>query len=410
MNGWAGSSAIPSGRLRTLAWATLANSFGMGLWTAGSALFLTRGVGLSARSVGSGLTIAALIGLTASVPLGGLADRFDPRRLRALLQFLQAAVAASYLAVHSVTTFIVVAVLDALLACGNLAVRAALVAAVAGPHGRVRAFATLRAVANIGIGAGAAVAALALAANTREAYGLLALGNAVTYLMSAVLVLRLPAMPPAPAPDVGLRNVPGRALRDWRFLVASAASGVISLYSVVLTLIIPLWIVARTAASPAVVSAVLLTNTALTVLLAVRMSRGVTTAVAAGRTVRRAGLTLAVAMLLYAGTAHLGIGFAVALLLLATVVYTMGDLWHSVGATGIAYGLAAPTAIGEYQGVDQLLTGFVRAVGPALLTVLILDGGAAGWAATAALLAGAGLLTPRLTAWASRGRGTASAD
>jgi MFS family permease len=406
MNWWAGACPIPPpGRLRTLAWATLANTFGMGLWTAGSALFLTRSVGLSARSVGQGLTIAALIGLTASVPLGRLADRYDPRRLRAFLQFLQAAVAASYLTVHSFAGFVVVAVLDALLVCGNLAVRAALVAAVAGPQGRVHAFATLRAMANIGIGVGAALAGLALVGNTHTAYDLLVLGNAVTYLLSAVLVLRLPALPPGPARARGLPALPRRAVRDLRFLAASTASGVISLHSVVLTLIIPLWVVSRTAAPPAVVSAVLVTNTVLTVLLAVRMSHGVTTAIAAGRTVRLAGLTLAAAMSLYAVTANLSKGYTIALLVFATVLYTIGDLWHSVGAAGIAYSLAAPNAIGVYQGVDQLVTGSVRAAGPALLTGLILDGGVAGWAVTAAVFAVTGLLTPRLTAWASRDRG-----
>jgi hypothetical protein len=357
---------------------------------------------LSAASVGQGLTIAGLIGLTATVPLGRLADRYDPRTLRSFLQFLQAAVAASYLTVHSFAGFIVVAVLDALLVSGNLAVRAALVAAVAGPQGRVHAFATLRAVANVGVAAGAALAALALAANTRAEYDLLVLGNAGTYVISAVLVRRLPVRSAASGPTIAAPARPGRALRDFRFLAASGTAAVISLHSVVLTLVIPLWVVSRTAAPAATVSAVLVTNTVLTVLLAVRMSRGVTTAIAAGRTLRRAGLLLAATMLLYAATAGLSVGFAVALLLFATAAYTIGDLWHSVGAAGVAYSLAAPDAIGEYQGVDQLLNGFVRATGPVLLTLLIIDGGTGGWVAIAALFAVTGLLLPGLTAWAAR--------
>lgn len=68
--------------MRTLAWATLVNTVGMGLWSAGAVLFLTRNAGLSPESVGLGLTIAALVGLSASVPLGNLADRWDPRSLR----------------------------------------------------------------------------------------------------------------------------------------------------------------------------------------------------------------------------------------------------------------------------------------------------------------------------------------
>ena len=76
---WRSLSPLPPpGRLRTLSLATLANTIGTGLWVTGAALFLTRAVGLTPTEVGLGLTLAGLVGLTASVPLGGLADRRDP--------------------------------------------------------------------------------------------------------------------------------------------------------------------------------------------------------------------------------------------------------------------------------------------------------------------------------------------
>ncbi|MGB2569099.1 MFS transporter [Micromonospora citrea] len=178
--GW--SPLPPPGRLRTLALATLVNTVGSGLWLTGAALYLTRDVGLDATSVGLALTVAGLVGLVAAVPLGALADRRDPRTLRALLQLLQTGVAAGYLLVDSFATLLAVAVADALLTSGNLAVRAALVAAVGGPEGRVHAFATLRAVANLGIAVGAGLAGAALAADTHLAYQLLVAGNATTYL------------------------------------------------------------------------------------------------------------------------------------------------------------------------------------------------------------------------------------
>ncbi|MBO4206745.1 MFS transporter [Micromonospora echinofusca] len=405
MSRWSTISPIPpAGDLRTLSWATLTNTLGSGLWLAGSALYLTRGVGLSAPAVGVALTVGALVGLTASLPFGRLADRYDPRTLRAALQITQAAVAAAYLLVGSVTTLIVVAVLDALLTAGNLAVRAALVAVVAGPRDRVTAFATLRAVANLGIGVGAAAAGVALTVDTLLAYQFLVIGNASTYAISALLVLRLPRTSRPSTLTTPRRSLLGPALRDLPFLAVSTASAVLTLHHVVLTLIIPLWVVSHTSAPAGVVSAILVTNTVLTVLLAVRLSRAVDTATTAARTVRRAGLVLAVAMLLYATSGHLPAVAATALLLLTTVVYTIGDLWHSVSGARLAYDLADPDAIGEYQGVDQLLSGTVRAAGPALLTLLILTGGVAGWAATAALLAVAGLLTPRIAAWALRTR------
>ncbi|MEU5788875.1 MFS transporter [Micromonospora purpureochromogenes] len=387
----------PPGRLRTLALATLANTVGSGLWLAGAPLYLTRDVGLSPASVGLGLTLAGLLGLTAAVPLGGLADRRDPRTLRALLQLLQAAVAGAYLLVASFPAFLVVAVLDALLTAGNLAVRAALVAAVGGPEGRVPAFATLRAVANLGIALGAGLAGFALAADTHLAYQVLVVGNATTYLVSAALLMRLPGYPPPAAAARPATSGRTRALRDLPFLAVSGASAVLALHATVLTLIVPLWTVSRTGAPPAVVSAVLLVNTSLTVLLAVRLARGADTAVPAAAAMRRAGLVLAVAMLLYAATTGVPTGPAIGLLLLATAVYTIGDLWHGSAGAGLAYGLAAPDSIGAYQGVDGLLAGLARAVGPALLTWAVLDGGVAGWCALALLFALVGLGVPALT-------------
>ncbi|MEH1166147.1 MFS transporter [Micromonospora sp. CPCC 205539] len=383
-----------TGRLRTLALATLANTVGTGLWVAGSALYLTRAVGLSPAQVGLGLTLAGLVGLTASVPLGALADRRDPRALRAVLQLMQAGVAAAYLLVDSFPVFLLVATLDALLIAGNLAVRAALVAAVAGPEGRVHAFATLRAVANLGIAVGAGLAGFALVADTGWAYRLLVLGNVTTYLLSAALIMRLPAYPPVRRPGP---QRPGRALRDGPFLAVGAASATLSLHSVVLALVVPLWLAARTDVPLVTVSAVLLVNTVLTVALAVRLSRGARHAGPAATTMRRAGLLLAVAMLLYPATAGLPTPLAIGLLLAATVVYTVGDLLHGSASAALAYDLAAPHALGAYQGVDGLLAGLARAAGPALLTWAVLDGGTVGWVALAGVLALTGLAVPALT-------------
>ncbi|MCP3781987.1 MFS transporter [Micromonospora sp. A3M-1-15] len=394
----------PPGALRTLSLATLANTVGSGLWLAGGALYLTRDVGLSPAAVGAGLTAAWLVGLTASVPLGALADRRDPRTLRAAIQLGQAVAAAAYLLVGSVPAFLAVAILETLLASGNLAVRAALVAAVAGPRGRVHAFATLRAVANLGIAVGAALAGFALAVDTHRAYQVLVVGNAATYLLSAALLMRLPAHPPAARAPAAGRPRRARALRDGRFLAVSGASAVLALHLTVLTLIVPLWTVTRAGAPPPVVSAVLLTNTVLTVLLAVRLSRGADTAAPAARKLRRAGLVLAAATPLYAATAGLPTVAAVVLLLVATAVWTFGDLWHGAAGAGLAYDLAPPDAIGAYQGADGLLAGLARAVGPALLTLLVLDGGVPGWLALGALFAAVGLAAPALTRWALANR------
>ncbi|MBV1856182.1 MFS transporter [Catellatospora tritici] len=392
----------PPGHLRTAAYATLANTVGTGLWAAGAAIYLTRSAGLSVAAVGAGLSVAALVGLTASVPLGHLADRRDPRALRAALQLAQAVVGLAFLLVDSLATFLVVAVLESLLTVGNLAVRAALVAVVAGPEGRVHAFAALRAVANVGIGVGAALAAFALAADTSTGYRLLVAGNAVTYLVSAGLLMRLPAFPP-PEAGAGARDQPARAaLRAPRFLAVTGAAAAMGVHRVALKLIVPLWIAIRTDAPRTVISLVLVWHTVLSVLLAVRLGRGVRSPGAAARMTRRGGLLIAAGLLGYAATAGLGVPATIVLLLGATTVHTIGDLWHGNGSTGLAYELAPPTAVGQYQGAFLLLTGLTNAVGPALLTVSLLRPDSRwGWYALAATVAATGLAVPPLTRWAA---------
>lgn len=388
------SPALPTGHLRTLSYATFANTVGSGLWTAGSALYLTRGVGLPVVSVGVGLSVAGVVGLAASIPLGQLADRRDPRSVRAVLQGLQAAVAAACLLVDAFSVFLCVAVLDALLRAENLSVRAALVAAVGGPHGRVRAFATLRAVASAGIGLGACLAAVALVADTRWAYVSLMLGNCASYLISAGLLMRLPAFSPGDTPR---SDGPAKAFRDRPFLAVSAMSAVLSVHHVVLVLVVPLWIVSRTHAPRWAVAVVLVTNTVLTVVLSVRLGRGVDTAGPAARALRRSGMVLAVAMVLFAATENLPARPALGLLMIATAVYTVGDLLHATAAAGVSYDLAAPGALGQYQGASVLLTGLAEAVAPAVLVALIVDGGGLPqWTGLGVLFVCAGLVAPTL--------------
>src|SRR5262249_58689599 len=75
----AGATLVPGQRVgRWLALAALIDSTGTGLFMTGSAIYFTRVVGLSAAQVGLGLSVAGLVGLLGSVPIGVLGDRFGP--------------------------------------------------------------------------------------------------------------------------------------------------------------------------------------------------------------------------------------------------------------------------------------------------------------------------------------------
>lgn len=390
---------LPAGDLRTLAAATFANTFGSGLWMAVDALFLTRDVGLPAQQVGLGFSVGGLVGLAAAVPVGSLADRYDPRTVRAVLQVLQAVVVLGYVFVHSFAAFLVIVVVGTTIATGNLAARASLVAAVAGPGGRVRAFATLRAVASVGIGLGAAAASPVLVLDTRPAYVTAVVADAVTFAASAVLLMRLPSFTPREGAAERRR---AEALRDRPFVAVTVAMSAMSMSRLVLSLAVPIWIANHTAAPRVVVSFVVMTNTVLSVLLSVRLSRGAETAGPAARLVQRSGWILAVGMVAFSFASGVPSPGAIALLLVGAFVFTLGELLNSNATSGLSYALSDPARMGQYQGVGTLATGLAETVGPLFLTAALIGGGRIGWWLVGLLFVGVGAAVPILTGWALR--------
>jgi hypothetical protein len=162
----------------------------------------------------------------------------------------------------------------------------------------------------------------------------------------------------------------------------------------------PLWVIGHTKAPRWLISPMLLTNTALIVLFQVRFSRSAKTPVGGSRAVRRAGVVLGVAMVLYSLASGVGETAAVITLLVAVVAHTVGELLQSAGAFGISYGLATESKLGEYLGVYGLGFGVCRAVAPGVLAATCLAHGSIGWMFLAGAVVLSGLATPPLVHWA----------
>ena len=171
---------------------TLVNTAGDGLYIAGSALFFTKGLGLPVAQVGLGLTLAGVLGLTAGIPLGRLADRRGARDILIAIQLIQAVAIASYVLVgRSLGAFVLVATICIAGMQGADAAKGALVGrlATADP---VSLRALLQSVSNVGISVGTVLAGFALAAGTHLAYESLMLGDAASFLAGALLLLAVP--------------------------------------------------------------------------------------------------------------------------------------------------------------------------------------------------------------------------
>jgi predicted MFS family arabinose efflux permease len=208
------------GPVRTFAVVTLVNTVGNGLLATAAVLYFTHVVGLSGGQVGVGLTLAGGLGLLVGIPLGHLADRRGPREVLLALLVAEAFATAAYVLVDSYAAFLIAAAFVVTLDRGSSAVRQGLIAQVLDPAQRVRGRAALRSVTNVGFAVGSTVAGIAIAIDTRAAYDLLIVGDALTFLAAAALLLRLPHVAPAPprGDDDGPRLI---VLRDRPYLLVT---------------------------------------------------------------------------------------------------------------------------------------------------------------------------------------------
>jgi MFS family permease len=390
---------------RVLAVSTFVNRFGTGLFLTVSAIYFTRSVGLSVAQLAAALTIAALVRLVVSAPLGHLADRVGPREVKVVATCLEGLVVIPLVFVHSFAGLVTVLVLQALTDAAAHGAHGALVANAVPREARVRTQAYLRSMTNLGMMLGAACAGVALHLDTARAYQAAILTDAGTFLVAGLIVLRIPRLTPIPAPASGPRLV---ALRDRPYLAVAALDGVLAIQYGLLEVAVPLWVVQRTGAPRWIVSVLMVVNTVAVVLFQVRASRNVRTVGDAARAERRAGILLAAGCVVFALAEGPKALAAAAVLVLAAVVHVSGELFQAAGSWGLGFGLAPAHAQGQYQSVFGMGYSFALLVGPALTTALAVEGGLPGWIVLGVMFAVAGAAMPPLARWAERTRTAAA--
>ncbi|MGW7583892.1 MFS transporter [Kitasatospora sp. NPDC054768] len=396
----------PAGPQRTLAAAQLAAAVGDGAYYTCSALYFTRVVGMSPTALGLGLTLAWALGSVAGVPLGHLADRRGPRRTSVALALGTAAVVAAFLVIRSYPLFLLAVCLYATAQSGLTAARQALVAALVPPAQRTSLLAHIQSTLNGGLAVGAAIGGIALSVGTRAAYLSAFAVTAFGFLLSALVLRRLPEAPaPAGPSDAGPRLA---VLRDRRYAAVTAVNAVLLLRMPLLSLIIPLWIAARAPGIGWLGSALFVLNTLAVLAFQVRAARGITGLDPAARAVRSAGLLLLGSCAVFGLSAlDVPVWAVGALLVAASVLQVAGEMKQSAGSWQIAFDLAPAGRIGQYQGFFGTGVAVARTLGPLLLTTLLLDGGLAGWLVLGGVFLAAGYAMGPVARWAARDRGPA---
>ncbi|MEV6526744.1 MFS transporter [Longispora sp. NPDC051575] len=407
--GTVGPAAPPAARVgspaRTLALAQLTNSLGDGAFYVCSALYFARVVGLSPTQIGFGLTLGWAVGAVAGVPLGHLADRRGPRGTAILLAVATAVAVSAFLVVRSFPLFVLAACVYACCQCGLTAARQALLAGLVDPAQRTRVRAALQSTVNAGLAVGAALGGIALYLDTPRAYLTVFAVDAVSFLLAALVLRRLPAVDAVPA---GASGEPRLAvLRDRPYALITLLNTVLLLYMPLFSLVIPLWIVQRTEAPRWLVSALLVVNTVSVVLFQVRVARRVTDLRSAARLIRWAGAVMLVSCAVFALSGDgRGKWTSAAILLVAAGLQVVGEMMQASGAWEISFGLAPDGKQGQYQGFFGTGTAVARMLGPLLLTTLVIGWGAPGWLVLGGLFLGAACAVGPAVRWAERDRAT----
>jgi MFS family permease len=379
--------APPPGVARALTVRSIVYAVGMGVFQAGSAVFFTRYLGLTATQVGVALSVAGALTVLGSVPIGSAVDRFGSRRTWLVAGLVEAAAFASYPLARGFAAFLAVACLIALADLTTSVAKHAYTLHALPPGERVRALAYQRSALNVGFTVGAGLSGIVLAVGTRSAYLWLVLANAAVLLVTAAVVARLPRVAAARGKQSGN---PFAVLRDLPFVRLSAANGVLQGHQTLFTVVLPLWVVTVTDAPAYLVPILFMVNTVMAVTLQVRTSRGSETLPGAAAALRVAGATIAAAALLL-GAAVLVHGYlTVALLVAGAATLTLGELTQSAGAWGVSAVVPPEDRRGEYLGAFKLGGQLQQTFAPAGLTFLAIGTGGWGWLVVAAVMLAAG--------------------
>ncbi|MFJ3792923.1 MFS transporter [Kitasatospora sp. NPDC090091] len=400
----------PAGPQRTLAVAQLIGSIGDGAYYTCSALYFTRVIGMSPTRLGVGLAIAWAIGSLAGVPLGHLADRRGPRGTAVLLALTTGTVVASFLAIRSFWPFLLAVSLYATAQSGLTAARQALIAGLVARAERTALLARLQSTLNAGLALGAALGGVVLSSGSRTGYLVAFAVTAVGFVVSGLMLLRLPAPAQAPAeprPAGGGPRAERRlaVLSDRRYALVTLVNTVLLLRMPLLSLVIPLWIAARAESLGWLGPVLFVLNTAGVMAFQVRTARGVTGLRSASRTVRDAGAFLLASCAVFALTAtDVPLWATAVLLVAAATLQLVGEMKQSAGSWQISFDLAPAHQTGQYQGFFGSGVAVARTVGPLLLTTLLLEWGAPGWLLLGGLFLGAGCAMGPAVRWAERDR------
>ncbi|WP_299305163.1 MFS transporter [uncultured Brachybacterium sp.] len=380
--------------MRSLALLTGVNALGNGLFATVSILFYTQQLGFSIGVISSALVLATVLAIGGDLVAGKFSDTASPKPVLLAGLVLSALATALLLLVGNQASFVVALCLISLGQGLCMSSNTTLIRRLAHENPAL-ARASLRSLLTLGISAGALLGGLVLASGGLTGFRIAILGNALTFVIAAVLLLGI-TVPPAPP------GAPGRSrpvLPDRRFAVFSLANGAIGIYLHVLSFALPLWAAIHHPELIWVVGLLVALNALLTAAFQVPASAGIESISAASRRLVIGAACLALSYLFFLSGWSSSPGVLVLVMIVFLAAHTAGEVLYSAGTMELLFRLAPAQQQGQYGAFYGISNGLMSSVAPAMLGAAIALSGGWGWW----LLAGATILLALLIRAVSRG-------
>lgn len=384
----------------------LVDSFGRGLYLAGSAVFFSMVIGLSVTEIGFGLSLGACLAFFAQPVIGRLADLAGPKRVLIALYLLRGLAFAGLAFATDFYGFLAAACLISVSQYSLQPLYQGLIGKSFSAEQRVTLMASVRIINNIGYSLGGLVVAAALGFDLNQIIAWFMLGSTFCSVVAAFVLHKVIAADElATRPAAGSKSALSiEAVRDVPYMAVAAINGFLCLHSAMLTVGLPLWVMLHTSAPKFLVGVLLTVNTVCTIAFQLRAARGSETKAGGSSALQRAALVLAACCCCIGVAAHIGDPILASVFLIAGVVLlTVGEVLHSAGSWGLSFLLAPEVRRNEYLATFNLGIVGQYILGPALMTGFVIAAGPMGWLALAvAFLAAGAMVTSLVERAASR--------
>lgn len=232
--------------------------------------------------------------------------------------------------------------------------------------------------------------------------------NVVVVMLNAFMIYRLPPTRHESAPRA--RHSKRLVYRDRPYLAVSGLLAILMIHGTVSLEVAPLWMITHTDAPKWMLAVVTGVNTVMATTMQVAMTRGSHTIAGARRVMRWGGWIGAACCPVFWASGLTTGPATITLLVLATILVTMSELWQSAAAWTLRIELSPPDRRGEYGGMARTLGSAQHMIAPAALIALAVTTGGWGWFAIGGVFLAAAIAGGPAVDWAARTRPISRTD